>query len=85
MAIGKKEERKKERKDKMEIFCSGISRLHKRLASQYTSEADLSGLLWLDLASRFAHTPIPYVQAAILNLLNPYYTELLPHSVIAST
>ena len=24
--------------------------------------------------------PIPYVQAAIINLLNPY-TELLPHSV----
>ena len=40
---------------------------------QYTSEADLSELLWLDFASRFTLAlPIPYVQAAILNLLNPY-------------
>ena len=44
-----------------------------RVAAQYTSEADLSKLLWLDLASRFVHAfPIPYVQATILNLLNPY-------------
>ena len=53
-------------------FCSGISRLHaqkirrtSRVASQYTKEADLSELLWLDLASQFVHAPIPYVQAAI--------------------
>ena len=54
------------------------------VAAQYTSEADLSELLWLYHASRFTHVlPIPYVQTAILNLLNPYnYTKLLPHSVI---
>ena len=44
-----------------------------RVASQYASEADLFELLWLDLALHFAlAVPIPYVQAAILNLLNPY-------------
>ena len=61
-------------------FCSKISQLHERLgklrgyvAAQYTSEADLLESLWLDCASHFARAlPIPYVQAAILNLLNPY-------------
>ena len=57
-------------------FCSGISqnvRRTSKVVSQYISEADLSELLWLDLASRFVLAlPIPYVQAAILNLLNPY-------------
>ena len=49
-----------------------------RKASKYTSEADLSEAdlsesLWLDRASRFTRVlPIPYVQNAILNLLNPY-------------
>ena len=44
-----------------------------RVDSQYTSEADLSELIWLDLASRFILALlIPYVQTAILNLLNPY-------------
>ena len=58
-------------------LCSRIARLHERfgellrVASQYTSEADLHELLWLDLASHFVLAlPIPYVQAAILNLLN---------------
>ena len=42
-----------------------------RVASHYTSE-DLSELLWLDGASCFVLVlPIPYVQAAILNQLNP--------------
>ena len=73
----------KERKnDKMEILYRNFSTARKfrrtarvYIASQYTlsSEADLSELLWLDLALRFAHAlPIPYIQAAILNLLNPY-------------
>ena len=44
-----------------------------RVAAQYISEADLLESLWLDLASSFERTlPIPYVQAAILNWLNPY-------------
>ena len=39
---------------------------------QYTSEADLSELLWLDLASMIrSHAPIPYVQATILNVPIP--------------
>ena len=69
----------KEKEGQNGDFCSRISRLHKKVrqtstvASQYTSEADLSELLWLDLASHFALAlPIPYVQAAILNLLNTY-------------
>ena len=80
MADGKKERR---------IFCSGISQLHRRLDELRrqlcnTSEADLPESIWLYRASRFALAlPIPYIQAAILNLLNPYnYTELLLHSVI---
>ena len=41
---------------------------------QYTSEANLSELLWLDLASHFAHVLlISYVQVTILNLANPIY------------
>ena len=83
MADEKEEERKKERKKEEGQngdFCSGISRLHERLGElrgqlrNTQSEADLSELLWLDLASQFARAllyPI-YVQAAILNLLNPY-------------
>ena len=36
---------------------------------QYTSEANLSELLWLDLASHFALTlPIPYVQAVTITI-----------------
>ena len=63
----------------MDFFCSGITRLHERLrrtsrvALQCTNEADLSELLWLDCASRFVLAlPTPYVQATVLNLLNPY-------------
>ena len=53
------EERKKEEGQNGD-FCSGISRLHERLGElrgqlrNTQSEADLSELLWLDLASRFA-------------------------------
>ena len=49
---------------------------------QYTSEAES---FWLDLASRVVCAfPIPYVQAAILNLhAQSLYTELLLHFVIA--
>ena len=40
---------------------------------KYISGADLSESLWLDRASRFVLVlPIPYVQATILNMLNPY-------------
>ena len=72
----------------MDIFVAEFSTAWKvrrisRVASQYTSEVDLSELLWLDLASHFVLAlPIRYVQAAVLNLSNPYYMELLPHSVI---
>ena len=71
----KKERKKKERKKGQNgDFCIGISQLHARMvrrtskvASHYASEADLTEL---DLASRFARAPIPYVQlqgqAAIL-------------------
>ena len=67
-------ERKKERKDKMEFSTARKVRRTSRVASQYTSEADLFELLWLDLASQFARALLypSYVQAAILNLLNPY-------------
>ena len=38
-----------------------------RIASQYTSEADLSESLWQDIDSRFARgVPISYVHAPIL-------------------
>ena len=73
----------------MEIFVAEFLDCTKGYANfegscEYTSEVDLLELLWLDRASCFARAlPIPYVQAAILNLLNHYsYTELLPHSVI---
>ena len=60
----------------MEIFVAEFLDCTKGQANfkgSFVSEADLSELLWLDLASRFALAlPIPYVQAAILNLLNPY-------------
>ena len=63
----------------MDIFvaeflnCTKYQANFEGIASQYTSEADLSQLLWLDLASRFARAlPILYVQAAILNLFNSY-------------
>ena len=71
MADGKKERKK----DKMEQNFSTARKVRRtlRVATKYTSEADLLESLWLDRASRFACAfPIPYVQATILNLLNPY-------------
>ena len=48
-----------------------------RVASQYTSEADLSESLWLDFASHFARAlPIPYVKATILNPIYGVATAL---------
>ena len=61
--------------DRMDIFVAEILDCTKSQASFEDSfaEADLSELLWLDLGSRFVLAlPIPYVQTAILNLLNPY-------------
>ena len=72
--------KKETRNDKMNIFeflDYTKVRLTLKVALQYISVADLSELLWPDLASRFARAlPIPYIQVAILK-------ELLLHSVIS--
>ena len=73
----------------MDIFvaklldCTKGYRQTLKVASQYTSEADLNCFGWTMLHVLRAHSLYPILQATILNLLNPYtYMELLPHSVI---
>ena len=51
--------KKKERKDKMDIFVVEFLPLHER--SSLEGSFDLSESLWLDLASRFAHNYAPYI------------------------
>ena len=79
----KKKERKKGQNGD---FCSGILTAQKvrqtsRVAAQYTSGADLSELLWLDLASRFVCVLLLCTGRHFFRAQS-LYTELLPHSVI---
>ena len=78
--------RKKERKKggQNDIFVVESLDCMKGLANFEGSFAihKWSWFVWIALAGPFMHTPIPSVQAAILNLLNPYYMELLSHSMI---
>ena len=75
----RKKERKKEKRQNGNC-CSGISRLHKRLGKLrgYLCNTQVKLIclyksLGLYFASHFVCVlPIPYVQATILNLLNPY-------------
>ena len=72
-------------------FCreiySTMVRQTSRVASQYTSEADLSESLWLDRTSRFAHIflYLMYMQADILNhYIQSCYRNFHIHSTLAS-
>ena len=64
----------------MEIFVAEFLDCTNGYAN-FEGSCNTGDLLWLDHASHFAHMlPIPYVQATILNLLNPRIATALRDS-----